>query len=65
MTKKSDEPIEIKSWSTFKRQNRILAEETAARKYDSESALVRDIIDAWIEENYSANSSSPSGVSKK
>lgn len=65
MTKKSDEPIEIKSWSTYKRQARILAEETIARKYDSESALVRDIFDAWIDENHNAKASSPSGVSEK
>lgn len=57
MTKKSGEPLVNKSYSIFGRQPAILDEEAAAREYDSTSALVRDIFDAWFEENHKGSGS--------
>jgi hypothetical protein len=53
-------------WSIYDKQKEIIDEEAHARRYSSSSALVRDIFQAWIDDNHSTKrSSTSSGVSEK
>lgn len=52
MPAKLAEEIERTGWSMFKRHVNILNEEALARGYSGTSELVRDIFEAWIEENH-------------
>lgn len=50
MPAKSEEPLVSTGYKIKETQKAALEKEALDRRYDSVSALVRDIFDAWIEE---------------